>query len=293
MALYKIEDAYPSYKEQFFDGEDIKGLPVYAGIATDEKIGNLHDILLDERGQFRYLVIDTGFWIFGKKVLLPVGRCQVDDVARRIYATGIVSKDQAERLPEYSDEITVDYDYEERVRSVYRTPAVGRSATVEASPPVEAAGVKSAAIYDRNTYTYDREPELYQTNPRDHKKLRLYEERLVADKERRKAGEVAIGKHVETKSARASVPVEKERVTIERTTPTRQRPVVPGEANFQDEVIARVDVYEETADIHKETVVSQEVNVKKVVERDTVEATEVLHRERLDVQTKGKPIVEK
>jgi uncharacterized protein (TIGR02271 family) len=302
MTLYKIEDAYPQYKERFFNGEDVKGLPVYAGVATDEKIGSVHDILLDERGQFRYLVIDTGFWIFGKKVLLPVGSCRVDDVANRIYATGIASKDQAERLPEYHDEMTVDYDYEEQVRSVYRMSPVERSASVEDSPPVEAAGVKSTAVatgqpqrtsYNRETYAYDREPELYQTNPRDHQKLRLYEERLIANKERHKAGEVTLGKHVETETARASVPVEKERVVIETKTPTRPgEPVTPNKANFRDETIARVDVYEETADVHKEAFVSQEVNVKKVVERDTVEASETLHRERLDVKTQGQPTVE-
>jgi stress response protein YsnF len=56
-------------------------------------------------------------------------------------------------------------------------------------------------------------------NEQEHQKLRLYEERLVANKIRRQTGEVAIGKRVETETARVSVPVEKERVVIERRTP--------------------------------------------------------------------------
>jgi len=34
--------------------------------------------LVDEQGNFRYLVVDLGLWIFGKKVLLPVGRARFD-----------------------------------------------------------------------------------------------------------------------------------------------------------------------------------------------------------------------
>lgn len=297
MSLSKIGDVYPNYKERFFNGENIKNFDVYAGTDTDRKIGNVHDILIDEGGRFRYLVIDTGFWIFGKQVLLPVGRCRLDDRANRIYATGIVSKEQVENLPRYDDDMVVDRDYEDRVRSLYRTPAVGSSASVESSPPVEAAGIKSVSVVQpqahRENYNYDREPELYQTSDRDHKKLRLYEERLVADKERHKVGEVVIGKHVETESARAAVPVEKEKVVIETTAPSSQATPIPADqADFHDETVARVDVYEESADIHKETVVGQEVNVKKVVDRDTVEASEKVRRERLDVKKQGDPTIQ-
>jgi uncharacterized protein (TIGR02271 family) len=56
-------------------------------------------------------------------------------------------------------------------------------------------------------------------NQQDHQNLKLYEERLVANKSRVKTGEVSVGKHVETETARVAVPVEKERVIIERTTP--------------------------------------------------------------------------
>jgi len=39
MLLYKIEDFNPNYREAAFNGEDIKGLDIYAG-NTDEKIGS-------------------------------------------------------------------------------------------------------------------------------------------------------------------------------------------------------------------------------------------------------------
>ncbi|MCZ0902230.1 DUF2382 domain-containing protein, partial [Microcoleus sp. HI-ES] len=89
------------------------------------------------------------------------------------------------------------------------------------SMPRSVSNQAKAAGYDRNTYTYEQEPQLYQMNEREHHKFRLYEERLVAEKSRHKAGEVAIGKRVETETARVSVPTEKERVVIESITPEK------------------------------------------------------------------------
>jgi stress response protein YsnF len=51
-------------------------------------------------------------------------------------------------------------------------------------------------------------------------------------------------------------------------------------------------VYEETADIGKQAFVREEVNVRKEVKRDTVDATETLRREELEVDVNGKPVVE-
>jgi uncharacterized protein (TIGR02271 family) len=121
----------------------------------------------------------------------------------------------------------------------------------------------------------------------------LYEERLIANKRRVKTGEVAVGKHVETETARVSVPVEKERVIIERVTPADAgKPVSPGAVDFSEGEVAHVDIYEETPDIHKEAFVREEVRVTKVVEQDTVEAQETIRREELDVNTGGLPVVD-
>lgn len=279
MALLRIADYYPNYREEILGDRDIKGMDVYAG-STDDKIGTVSDILVDDSGRFRYLVIDTGFWIFGKKVLLPIGSSRIDYQARRVYATGLTSKQQAESLPEYREDMTVDYDYEERVRGVYRTPTAASTGT-------------PAGTYDRNTYSYDRDAELYQMNEREHQPLTLYEERLSANKSREKTGEVAVGKRVETTTAYAGVPVEKERVVIERTAPTDAgRVAAEGETTFQEGEVARIEVYEEKADIHKETFVREEVSVRKEVDQETVSASDEVRREVLDVNTEGNPVVE-
>jgi uncharacterized protein (TIGR02271 family) len=191
--------------------------------------------------------------------------------------------------------MAVDYDYEEQVRGIYRTSTVEASAPVEASLPLEApvpvsrthsvSPQASNVAYDRDTYTYDIEPELYQMNEQEHQKLKLYEERLVADKTRRKTGEVIIGKQVETKTVKLEVPVEKERVVIERTTPEYAGSRVTPDTAFQQQEIAHLEIYEETVNIKKQAFVREEVQVRKEVEQDWVEATDTVRREELDVKT--------
>lgn len=180
MALVKIEDFYPDYRNNSSDYGDIKHYDVYA--QGDEKVGTVSDILVDEvNGKFRYFIVDTGFWVFGKKVLLPVGRADINYTNKRVYAQGL-TKEQVEELPSYYNLEKIDYDYEEQVRGVYR----GSTATSSMTQP---------ATYDRATYNYDQEPSLYDIPEGNGQTLKLYEERLVANKQRQKTGEVSVGKH--------------------------------------------------------------------------------------------------
>jgi len=141
------------------------------------------------------------------------------------------------------------------------------------------------------TGSSDRNSEQNLASRGDTQQVNLYEERLIADKTRVKTGEVNVSKHVETETARVSVPVEKERVVVERTTPTNAgTPVTPGEANFQEGEVARVEIYEERADIHKEAVLREEVNIKKEVDHETVQAEEQIRREELDIDRQGREV---
>lgn len=276
MALLKLADAYPNYKQEIFGGDDIKGYDVYATEGND-KIGSVYDALIDEQGSFRYFVIDTGFWVFGKKVLVPMGSVQIDYDQHRIYVTGM-TKQEVENMPEYDDSMTVDYHYEERIRNVFR-------------PKTATAASAARPAYDHNSYSYDHDAALYQANEGNNQRIRLYEERLLTTKNRVKTGEVAVGKHIETETAQVSVPIEKERVIIERTTPTTGTSVAPGTADFHEGEVARLEVYEETADIQKQAFVREEVNIRKEVIQDTVNSTETLRREELDIDTDGNPVI--
>jgi len=308
VALYKIKDFDPDYRNHF--DEDVLGFDLYSG---SEKIGSVDNLLVDEQGRFRYFVINTGVWIFGKKVLLPIGQARISFGERRVYADGL-SREQVEQLPDFDENQTVDYEHEERVRGSYRPMAnsrmndaeyvagstgIGQAGSLEQAAPLnmgatmhDQAAVNADIAYDRDTYNYDRDPALYNLNEQNHQNLRLYEERLIANKTRQRTGEVRVGKHVETENASVTVPIEKERVVIERTAPTDASVVGADAAAFNEGEVARIEVYEETPDIRKEAFVREEVRVRKEVERQNVEAQETLRKERLDIDTDGNPVVD-
>jgi uncharacterized protein (TIGR02271 family) len=302
MSLYKIKDFDSNYNTHS-DDPDIKGLSMYVG---NEKIGSINDVLVDDEGKFRYLVVDTGGWILGKKVLLPIGHARIDYNGKRVYADTL-TKTQVEALPEFTDDMLMDYDQEEQVRGVYRSPMPIMQQQVPAANGVGYAGAVSApattntaakldldagyAGYDRDTYGYEKEPELYGLNEQNHPNLKLYEERLIASKNRQKTGEAVINKRVETETANASVAVEKERVVIERIPVSSGTVVSPSEANFQAGEVARMDIYEEVPEFHKEAFVREEVRVSKVVDQETATAQEQLRREELNVDTEGRLVV--
>ena len=303
MVLYKLQDFEPNYRDTF-EGHDINGVGVYTQ-GTDEKVGTVSDILVDEEGHFRYLVVDLGFWIFGKKVLLPIGRAHIDYNVDRVYTIGL-TREQAEDLPEFNERQALDYDYEERVRGVYRQPAdsvqpVDPLLTVDPLLPLEATPLMDTTYqqpvtptYNRDSYNYEQDPSLFGLNEQDHQTLRLYEERLIASKRRQKTGEVSIGKHVETDTARIAVPVERERVVIERVTPADAGTAVSGrEADFREGEVARVEIHEETAEIRKEAFLREEVRVRKVVDQETVETQETVRREELDINSGNLPVEER
>jgi uncharacterized protein (TIGR02271 family) len=306
MSLLKIKEFDPNYRESL-EGKDIKGMGVYANV--EEKIGTVIDVLVDEQGHFRYFVVELGLWIFGKKVLLPVGRSRIDHTSERIYTVGM-TKQQAERLPEFNEHKEIDYNYEEQVRGVYRSegflenssPLDTSEAFLENSgsldAPTKGSGVAVAAPPRKsgngNGYDYQQEPGLYALNDQDHQTFKLYQERLIANKIRAKTGEVIVGKHTETEKARVSVPIDKERVVIERVTPINAGETVTlGTDSFGTTEGTHINLYEETADIHKEAFLREEVKVNKVVDHETIEAEETLRREELDVNTQEHPNVER
>lgn len=153
-------------------------------------------------------------------------------------------------------------------------------------------GVEEFDIYDMpgtQATTVDRVDDDIRTRTdiNDNDKIRLYEERLMVNKQRAKAGEVAIGKRVETETAQVAVPIERERVVVERRDVAAGTVVNPGDANFAGGEVARVDVFEETADVQKQAFVREEVSVRKETESETVTARETVRREELDVDADG------
>ncbi|MDY0910167.1 PRC-barrel domain containing protein [Microbacterium sp. CFBP9034] len=85
--------------------------------ATDGDIGKV-DEASDEVGTSR-IVVDTGPWIFGRKVVLPAGTIdRVDDADRTVYVD--LTKEQIKDSPEWDESTTYDdAGYRERLGNYY------------------------------------------------------------------------------------------------------------------------------------------------------------------------------
>lgn len=164
---------------------------------------------------------------------------------------------------------------------IARAESIMRRHGVEEFDVYNIPGAKATTVTDVDDDLKTR------TDITDDEKIRLYEERLIVNKEREKAGEVAVGKRVETEQASVAVPVEKERIVVERRDATSGTVVNPGTVSFEGGEVARMDVYEESADIDKQAFVREEVSIRKEVERDTVDATETVRREELELDSDG------
>jgi hypothetical protein len=103
------------YRETFDSTRDLVGYDVEA---TDGHIGKV-DKATRETSR-NYLVVDTGFWIFGRKRLIPAGVIdRVDHENRKVFVR--MTKDEIKNAPDFDDqqEASYDNDYYDRVGGYY------------------------------------------------------------------------------------------------------------------------------------------------------------------------------
>ena len=102
---------------------DVRGWDVRTA-ADDEKVGSVHDVLVDASGAARYLDVDLG--IFRKHVLLPIGQAAADTETNvlRVHA---MDKDDFKEIPEFDhDAGAVTADFEQRLTTSYDRASSGR-----------------------------------------------------------------------------------------------------------------------------------------------------------------------
>jgi hypothetical protein len=104
-----------TYSSEYTQPLEVEG---FAVAATDGDIGKVDEATYDVGSS--YIVVDTGPWIFGRKVLLPAGVIERIDLDNR-RAEVRLTKEQIKNSPEY-DPDTEDYRsdaYRERVGTYY------------------------------------------------------------------------------------------------------------------------------------------------------------------------------
>ena len=100
------------YRDVTLAQQNVSGLKVEA---LDGSIGKVDDATNDVEGSF--IVVDTGPWIFGKKVLLPAGViARVDLDTETVFVNR--TKEQIKNAPEYDEELHGrDESYRDRYRN--------------------------------------------------------------------------------------------------------------------------------------------------------------------------------
>ena len=92
---------------------DLTGFSVEA---LDGSIGKVDEATY-EVGR-SYIVVDTGPWIFGKKVMIPAGIVRaVDETDEVVFVNR--TKEQIKQAPEYDDSLTTDDTYRQDLGSYY------------------------------------------------------------------------------------------------------------------------------------------------------------------------------
>lgn len=90
--------------------------------ATDGSIGKIDDSTA-EAGRQR-IVVDTGFWIFGKKRLIPAGTIKrIDHSEEKVFVD--LTKQQIEQAPDFDETRRSEpdfYERHERYYGPYHTP---------------------------------------------------------------------------------------------------------------------------------------------------------------------------
>ena len=92
---------------------DLTGFKVEA---LDGSIGKVDEATIDAGGS--YIVVDTGPWIFGKKVMLPAGVIdRVDANDEKVFVNR--NKDEIKNSPEFDENRYREPTYRENVGSYY------------------------------------------------------------------------------------------------------------------------------------------------------------------------------
>jgi hypothetical protein len=95
------------YRTDLWSDSGQANLVGYDVEAIDGHIGKIDEATTETSRQ--YVVVDTGFWIFGKKRLIPAGMVsRVDQANHKVYVS--MTKDQIKQAPDYDEAMTTDDD---------------------------------------------------------------------------------------------------------------------------------------------------------------------------------------
>src|SRR5512134_3714515 len=97
----------------------VKELIDYQILSRDEKFGNVHDLWCDDKSWVvRYLEIDTGSWLPGRKVLVPPSAMGQPQWSERVFPVSM-TREQIEKSPSIGHDEAIDRNRETELFSYY------------------------------------------------------------------------------------------------------------------------------------------------------------------------------
>jgi uncharacterized protein (TIGR02271 family) len=276
-----IEDQYAGYEVYDRNGE---------------KIGKVDDLFVDENDQPEYIGVKMGF-LGTRSTLIPWEVARVDENDHRIEVS--VDKAQAKEGPSFNDDEDITPDYEQRVYSHYglqRAQTNGERGGYGQYYGDDEAGKVGPGMREGDTETgefrgHSKDDEgVHQSHgsdleDEDELRVQRSEEELRAGTREREAGALNVRKRVRTDREQVRVPTKHEEVSVERVPVNEER---TGAEIGEDEV--SMPVVEEEAVVGKQSVVKEEVRVRKDVVDDEEVVEEDVRREEVDIddQTTGR-----
>jgi uncharacterized protein (TIGR02271 family) len=278
-----IEDQYAGYEVYDPNGE---------------KIGKVDDLFINESDQPEYIGVKMGFLGLEGTSLIPWELTRVDEQGHRIEVS--VDKAQVKEGPSFNDDEDITPEYEERVYSHYglqraQTNGEQRGA-YGAYYGDDETGKVGPGMREGDTETgeFRGHPEddegVHQSHgsdleDEDELRVQRSEEELVAGTREREAGRMNVRKRVRTEREQVRVPIKREEVNVERVPVNEER---TGAEIGEDEV--SMPVVEEEAVVGKQSMVKEEIRVRKDVVQDEEIVEEDVRKEEVDVddQTTGR-----
>ena len=264
----------------------------YAGYTvydhSDQKIGKVDDLFLDENDQPEYIGVKMGF-LGTSSTLIPFQMASVDDSRQAIVVS--TDKDTAKSGPAFDDDREITPEFEQEVYSYY---GLQQSSTTEESGSYSeysgdsgevGPGMREGDTESGEFVGHSEDDEGVNQSAgsdlddRDELRVQRTEEELAAGTREVEAGAMRVRKRVRTDREQIEVPTRREEVSVERVP-------VSGEATEaeigEDEVV--VPVTEEEVVVGKRAVAKEEVRIKKDVVEDTEVVEEDVRREEIDVE---------
>ena len=258
------EEMDSEYNLEGYSGYDARG----------DKLGGIDGVIVDgDSMQPRYVVVDTGGWFSSRQFVVPAGDIrEIDDDERRVHFTTLTKQTlESGQYPRY-DASWWDTNDHEQFDQYER-------------------GVAQAYQPDRpETERVEHSDALYQRPAQGAQRLQLLEERLRAVTQQEQAGVVRLGKRIVERQETVYVPVREERVVIERT-PVAGQPRADDQELRDGETID-VPVMRERAAVEKETVVTEEVNVRTEATERQEQVHETVRSEELVVEDPAQLVAE-